>query len=99
MQALVDEIKECTICEQFLPLGPKPIFTINPNARIAVISQAPGRVAHNSGIPWDDLSGDRLRTWLGVDRDFFYSTDLFAIIPMGFCYPGKGKSGDLPPNQ
>ena len=99
MQALIKDIKACTICEEFLPLGPKPIFTINPNARIAIISQAPGRVAHHSGIPWDDLSGDRLRTWLGVDRDFFYSTDLFAIIPMGFCYPGKGKSGDLPPRK
>ncbi len=99
LEKTIQDIKSCTICEEHLPLGPKPIFSIHPEARIGIISQAPGRLAHQSGIPWNDQSGDRLRTWLNVDRSTFHDTAHFAIIPMGFCYPGKGKSGDLPPRK
>lgn len=96
---LEQEIRQCTLCAEHLPLGPKPILSIHPESKIALISQAPGRLAHESGIPWDDPSGQRLREWLGVDKDTFYQPENFAIIPMGFCYPGKGKSGDLPPRK
>ena len=96
---LSQSIRACTICEPFLPREPKPIFSFHAESKIAIISQAPGRVAHESGIPWDDQSGDRLRSWLGVNRTTFYDTPHFAIIPMGFCYPGKGKTGDLPPRK
>jgi len=96
---LEKEIRQCTLCAEHLPLGPKPILSIHPESKIALISQAPGRLAHESGIPWDDPSGKRLREWLGVDEDTFYQPENFAIIPMGFCYPGKGESGDLPPRK
>ncbi|MEM6378795.1 MAG: uracil-DNA glycosylase family protein [Bacteroidota bacterium] len=96
---LREEINTCTICTEHLPLGPRPIFRIHPEAKIVIISQAPGRYAHQSGIPWDDPSGDRLRKWLKTDKDTFYNAKNFAIVPMGFCYPGKGKSGDLPPRK
>lgn len=96
---LEKEIRQCRICAEDLPLGPKPILSIHPKSRIALISQAPGRLAHQSGIPWDDPSGHRLREWLGVDKETFYQVENFAILPMGFCYPGKGKSGDLPPRK
>jgi uracil-DNA glycosylase len=96
---LEQEIRQCTICAEHLPLGPKPILSIHPHSKIAIISQAPGRLAHESGIPWDDPSGERLREWLGVDKTTFYQAANFAIIPMGFCYPGKGKTGDLPPRK
>ncbi len=94
---LRDEIKACTICQNYLPLGPKPIFGFSRKSRIIIISQAPGIKAHNSGMYWDDPSGNRLREWLGVSRAVFYKPDNMAIVPMGFCYPGRGKSGDLPP--
>lgn len=96
---IIADVKNCTICAEHLPLGPKPILSIDPRAKVVIISQAPGRLAHLSGIPWDDKSGDRLRDWLGVDQTTFYNTEHFAILPMGFCYPGKGKSGDLPPRK
>lgn len=92
-------IRECTHCAPHLPRSPKPIFRIHPQARIALISQAPGRKAHESGIAWNDQSGDRLRDWLDLDWDAFYHSPLLAIVPMGFCYPGKGNSGDLPPRK
>lgn len=95
--ALSKKISNCTICQEHLPLGPRPIFQLSKKSKIIIIGQAPGRKAHLSGTPWDDLSGDRLREWLGVTKDEFYNPDLFALVPMGFCYPGKGKSGDLPP--
>lgn len=98
-EQLSSQIRNCTICENHLPQPPRPIFSFHAASTIAIISQAPGRVAHEKGIPWDDQSGDRLREWLGVSRDFFYNTAHFAIIPMGFCYPGKGKTGDLPPRK
>lgn len=89
-------IGACTICKD-LPLGPRPIFQIDSSAKILIAGQAPGRITHEKGIPFDDPSGDRLRTWLGVDRETFYDATKFAVLPMGFCFPGTGKSGDLPP--
>jgi uracil-DNA glycosylase len=91
------EARNCTVCAEHLPLGPNPIFRVHPEARIALISQAPGRLAHLSSVAWDDPSGRRLREWLGVDEETFYHTAHFAVLPIGFCYPGKGKGGDLPP--
>jgi uracil-DNA glycosylase len=90
-------VRGCTICASHLPDGPRPVLQIHPGARILIAGQAPGRKVHESGIPFDDASGDRLREWMGVTRDEFYDPDLLAILPMGFCYPGTGKSGDLPP--
>lgn len=97
MDDLLREIRKCRVCEKFLPLGPKPIIAASPKSRIVVIGQAPGRIVHETGIPWNDKSGDNLRAWMGVDRTAFYDPDKFALMPMGFCYPGRGKSGDLPP--
>lgn len=94
---LLTQIKNCTLCQQQLPLPAKPIVQFNANSKILIAGQAPGQVTHEKGIPFDDASGERLRKWLGVDRESFYQADNFAIVPMGFCYPGKGKSGDLPP--
>jgi uracil-DNA glycosylase len=96
---LIEEVRACTLCAEHLPLGPRPIFQLHPEARILIASQAPGRRAHNSGIPFDDASGDRLREWLGLSREDFYDETTIAILPMGLCYPGKGKSGDLPPRR
>jgi uracil-DNA glycosylase len=97
MESLIQEIRQCRICKAHLPLGPKPILEADKNSKIILLSQAPGRVAHQSGIPWDDAGGKRLREWLNVSEEQFYNTKNFGIMPMGFCYPGKGKSGDLPP--
>ena len=96
---LLDEIRQCRECEQHLPLGPRPILQAGAAAKILVIGQAPGRRVHESGIPWHDASGDRLRTWMGIDRAQFYDASLVALVPMGFCYPGTGDSGDLPPRK
>jgi len=97
MQRLLSEIRACEICKPYLKNGVRPVLRADTAARIAVIGQAPGSKVHKSGIPWDDPSGIRLRDWLKVRPDQFYDEKTFAIIPMGFCYPGKGKSGDLPP--
>jgi len=97
MENLLAEIRACQICRVYLPNGPRPIVQFSTQSRILLIGQAPGARVHASGIPWDDASGDTLRQWLGVDKSQFYNPDLFAIMPMGFCYPGSGKSGDLPP--
>ena len=94
---LLEDVRACRLCEPHLPLGPNPILQIHPAARILIAGQAPGRRVHDSGVPFDDPSGDRLREWLGVTRDEFYDPGKIAILPMGFCYPGTGKSGDLPP--
>lgn len=99
MALLRDSIQACKICEEHLPLGCKPIVQFSTKSKIALIGQAPGTKVHHSGIPWDDASGDRMRKWLGVSRTEFYDPDLFALVPMGFCYPGKGPSGDLPPRK
>lgn len=97
MEELLHNIQQCTICSKYLALGPRPVATAHPESKIVIIGQAPGTKVHNSGIPWDDASGKQLRKWLNVTDDQFYDTKNFAIVPMGFCYPGKGKSGDLPP--
>jgi len=94
---LLGEVLGCRLCSASLPLGPRPVLQFHPGARILVASQAPGRRAHGSGIPFSDASGDRLRDWLGLDRETFYDPGKVAILPMGFCYPGTGKGGDLPP--
>ena len=95
--SLLAEVRACTLCAPHLPLGPRPILQFHPSARILIAAQAPGRKVHETGIPFNDASGDRLRDWLGVSREQFYNPELFAIVPMGLCYPGKGPSGDLPP--
>lgn len=94
---LLAEIRRCRVCEKVLPLGPRPVLQAGAKARLLIVGQAPGLKVHNSGIPWNDASGERLRDWLGMDRTCFYDPDRVAIAPMGFCYPGRGKSGDLPP--
>ena len=94
---LVKEIRACRICEDFLPLGPRPVIQVAQGARLLIVGQAPGRRVHESGVPFDDASGDRLRSWLGVTPEVFYDPGLVAIVPMGFCFPGTGPSGDLPP--
>lgn len=99
LRTLLSEVRSCTLCAQHLPLGPRPIVQCDRRAKILIAGQAPGRRVHESGIPFDDPSGDRLRSWLGVDRATFYDPCKFAIVPMGFCYPGTGKSGDLPPRK
>ncbi len=95
--ATLREARACTHCVDDLPLGANPVFQVAAGARILIAGQAPGRRVHESSVPFDDPSGDRLRDWLGVDRDTFYNADQIALLPMGFCYPGTGKSGDLPP--
>ncbi|MGB0165569.1 MAG: uracil-DNA glycosylase family protein [Luteibaculum sp.] len=97
MQQLLKEIRACRVCEEHLPLGPRPIISATSKARILLVGQAPGTKVHASGIPWDDPSGKRLRSWLNMSDADFYDPNKIAIVPMGFCYPGKGKSGDLPP--
>ncbi|WP_394130931.1 uracil-DNA glycosylase family protein [Shewanella maritima] len=94
---LLANIHQCHHCEPHLALGAKPIIQFHPNAKILIAGQAPGKQAHMSGIPFDDASGDRLRQWMGIDKDSFYDPKTVAILPMGFCYPGTGKSGDLAP--
>lgn len=97
LASLLDEVRACTICAEYLPHGVRPVLQIHPQARILIVGQAPGRKVHESGVPFDDASGDRLREWMGVTREVFYDSRQIAILPMGFCFPGTGKSGDLPP--
>ncbi len=94
---LLADIRACTQCAAHLPLGPRPVVQLAPQARILIAGQAPGRKVHETGIPFNDASGDRLRAWLGLSREVFYDAKQVAIVPMGFCYPGTGPSGDLPP--
>ncbi|SNS11079.1 Uracil-DNA glycosylase [Noviherbaspirillum humi] len=94
---LLQEVRACRLCEAHLPHGPRPVVQAAESARLLIIGQAPGRKVHDTGIPWNDASGRRLRHWLGMDADVFYDPDRVAILPTGFCYPGKGRSGDLPP--
>ncbi|MDJ0929122.1 MAG: uracil-DNA glycosylase family protein [Gammaproteobacteria bacterium] len=96
LDRLLGQVHRCQLCRD-LPLGPRPILQAASAARILIAGQAPGHRAHASGIPFDDPSGDRLRDWLGVDRGVFYNPAYFAILPMGFCYPGSRRGGDLPP--
>ncbi|WP_290522355.1 uracil-DNA glycosylase family protein [Alcanivorax sp.] len=97
LPALLEEVSACRLCEAHLPLGPRPVVRAGEGARLLIVGQAPGTRVHDTGIPWNDPSGDRLRDWLQLDRDAFYDENRIAIIPMGFCYPGRGKGGDLPP--
>ncbi len=97
LDVLLGEVRACTICAPHLEHGVRPVVQIGAGATILIAGQAPGRRVHESGVPFDDPSGDRLRDWMGVDRETFYDPDRIAILPMGFCYPGTGKSGDLPP--
>ncbi len=99
MKGLLTSISTCKICADKLALGPRPIVSAHVNSKIIIIGQAPGSVVHKSGVPWDDKSGENLRTWMGIDTTTFYNSEKIALIPMGFCYPGKGKSGDLPPTR
>jgi uracil-DNA glycosylase len=95
---LVAEIRACTICRAHLPRGPRPVLRGLPSARLLIISQAPGTRVHETGLSFNDRSGDRLRAWLALDRERFYDEALVAILPMGFCYPGRDmRGGDLPP--
>ena len=99
MQKLLAEIRNCKLCEPHLDLGARPIIAASENSKILLISQAPGRIAHLKNKAWDDPSGKVLRKWLHVDENQFYNTDHFAILPTGFCFPGKGKSGDKLPRK
>lgn len=97
---LLDEVRACRICEAHLPLGPRPVLRAKASARILIAGQAPGLRVHQTGVPWNDPSGDRLRAWMGLDRDTFYDDTRIAIIPSGFCYPGRDpRGGDLPPRK
>jgi len=97
--SLLKEIRGCQVCLPHLEHGVNPILSVHKESKIAIIGQAPGIIVHRTSKPWDDKSGERLRSWLGVDDDTFYDPKVFAIVPMGFCYPGKGKTGDLPPRK
>jgi uracil-DNA glycosylase len=99
MKKLLSEICNCKVCLPHLKDGVNPVLTAHSKSKLLIIGQAPGIKVHLSSIPWDDASGDRLRDWLGIDKPTFYDERKIAIIPMGFCYPGKGKSGDLPPRK
>ncbi|MEM7218197.1 MAG: uracil-DNA glycosylase family protein [Pseudomonadota bacterium] len=94
---LLDDVRACRHCVDDLPHDPRPVLQLGPAASILIAGQAPGAKVHASGVPFDDASGDRLRDWMGIDRDVFYDPNRIAILPMGLCYPGKGRSGDLPP--
>ena len=97
VNAVLADVSRCTLCAAHLPFGPRPVLQLHPNARLLVAAQAPGRKVHESGVPFTDASGDRLREWLGVTREVFYDPQRFAIVPMGLCFPGTGKAGDHPP--
>lgn len=97
LNAILSEVRACKICEPDLPNGARPVLQLHPHAKILIAGQAPGRRVHASGIPFDDPSGDRLRNWMGISKEVFYNPQQIAIVPMGFCFPGTGKSGDLPP--
>ncbi len=97
LTTLLTNIRSCEICIDELPEGPRPVVQVGSKAAITIIGQAPGRRVHESGVPWGDPSGDRLRSWLDISSEQFYDPDVLAIVPMGFCFPGTGKSGDNPP--
>ncbi|MFS2206626.1 uracil-DNA glycosylase family protein [Variovorax sp. Varisp36] len=99
MDALLAEIRSCRVCAEHLPLGPRPVVQASAGARLLIVGQAPSLTVHKTGVPWDDKSGEQLRRWLGVDRATFYDAARIALMPMGYCYPGRGNSGDLPPRK
>jgi len=99
VDALLAEVRACRACAVHLPLGPRPVVQAGASARLLLVGQAPSLTVHKTGVPWDDKSGEQLRRWLGVDRAVFYDPARIALIPMGYCYPGRGTSGDLPPRR
>ena len=99
MDKLLEQIAKCQECASSMSVTPRPVLSIAEDSRIIIIGQAPGAVVHRTGKPWDDKSGENLRKWMDVTESQFYDTRNFGILPMGFCYPGKGKSGDLPPRK
>jgi uracil-DNA glycosylase len=99
VKRLLAEIGRCQLCAAHLPHGVRPVVRASAHSRILIIGQAPGRKVHETGIPWNDPSGDQLRQWLAVEKAVFYDPDCFALMPMGFCFPGSGRSGDLPPRK
>lgn len=99
LAAVLSEVRACELCAPHLPLGARPVLQLNPRARILIAGQAPGRKVHESGVPFSDPSGQRLRAWMGVSDATFYDPARIAILPMGLCYPGTGANGDLPPRQ
>ena len=99
LRSLLAAVRNCRACEAQLPLGPRPVLSATETARILLVGQAPGARVHMTGIPWDDPSGERLRGWMEVGKDVFYDESRIAIIPMGYCYPGRGKGGDMPPRR
>jgi len=99
LEGLLTAVRKCRACEQHLPLGPLPVLQVGAAARILIVGQAPGTRVHATGTPWNDPSGERLRKWMGVDASMFYDASQSAIIPMGYCYPGRGKGGALPPRR
>ncbi len=99
LDELLAAVRNCRACEAHLPLGPRPVLRAAATARILIVGQAPGLRVHATGVPWDDPSGERLRDWMGVTKDVFYDESRIAIIPMGYCYPGRGGGGDLPPRR
>ncbi len=99
LEPLLKEIRACRACEPALPLGANPVIQASSNAKLLIIGQAPGTRVHETSVPWNDPSGNRLRDWLQLDKETFYNPGKIAIMPMGLCYPGKGKSGDLPPRK
>ena len=99
LDSLLTAVRQCRACANQLPLGPRPVLRAAQSARLLIVGQAPGLRVHRSGIPWDDASGKTLRAWMGIDADLFYDESRIAIIPVGYCYPGRGKGGDLPPRK
>lgn len=99
LDSLLETVRACRACEAHLPLGPRPVLQACATARILIVGQAPGAKVHASGVPWGDCSGERLRDWMGIDAETFYDRACVAIVPMGFCYPGRAASGDLPPRR
>ncbi len=98
LKSLLTEVRACKSCDKHLPLGPRPVVQVSSKAQILIIGQAPGTKVHETGIPWNDPSGDRLREWMGIGKELFYNPEKIAIMPMGFCYPGRlEKGGDAPP--
>ncbi len=97
LNSLLSEIRQCRECEEHLE--PRPILEASKTSSVLIIGQAPGVRVHESGVPWDDPSGKRLREWMGISPEVFYDASKIALVPMGFCYPGTGKGGDLPPRK
>lgn len=99
LESLLRSVHRCSVCAAHLPLGPRPVLQAGTTARILIVGQAPGARVHASGIPWSDASGERLRRWMAIDARVFYDEHKVAIVPMGFCYPGRATSGDVPPRR